>query len=292
MINPTNGNPSHSLSTKSNKHLQNNRRRRIIRASLTAVLLTLVVADSNLVCGQAPTPSGLEARRSKLDNLKERTVSRIAPDASALPNSVRNESSLIARIAIGTVRLGRRLVGVFFHDDGSSRIDLESDKVETLTDQEVMKLFLSKKPPAAEAAVDEIMRRGQRMIPLLAKNKNKQTDFCGIDKLGHWGPGTLVVFLDHDSCKTTSRVTSEVASLFLISAIYYEDRQFAGPPMLCDRVSAAGGETSGVCSNDSRRIRAAWASIDDWLKVYRREGIQGLRSSGQAPLRGSTVDFF
>lgn len=169
---------------------------------------------------------------------------------------------------------------------------IASGNIKAISDEEVMKLLLSGKPSEATAAVQEIMNRGERMIPFLANNKGKQSRFCGIEKLGYWGPGTIAIFSSTDPCMTTRDVTSEVASLFLINAIYYEDLGFAGPPVLCDRVFEPGGEHSGKCSNDAKRLRSAWASVERWLTAYRRDGLEALRKNHKDPLSDAKASFF
>ena len=190
---------------------------------------------------------------------------------------------------IYTIVLGLLIVGTTSLE---TRAQIVNDKTRSMTDERVINLLMSENPTEAALATEEIFNRGDRMISLLANSKGQRRRFCAVQKLGNWGPGTAVTFLDNDPCRPSTNVTTEVASLFLINAIYYNDVEFAGPPLLCYRHTDSRGETQDKCRNDARRIHIAWVSVKRWMKDYRKRGMDALRKSGEDPLFWSRVSFY
>jgi hypothetical protein len=174
----------------------------------------------------------------------------------------------------------------------SQNMNADEQVFSNLDDKRVVAYLTSRDSSEAAEAVNEIMKRGERMIPLLANNKGDGRPFCGITKLGEWSSGTVVTFDKSEPCKNSTGTTVEVASIFLICAIYYDDIEFASPPLLCDYPSPSMDGSCGPVGNNQERINKAWASVEKWIDEFQREGIDSLRSKEKSPLSGSKVSFY
>ncbi len=166
-----------------------------------------------------------------------------------------------------------------------------------MTDAEVIEALASDDRDLVERAVSEVMLGGERLIPLFVKLKGDRRCFAAIRKLGEWGPGNIRFDpRNRELCaKDPDAITVEVAALFLISAIYYNDLEFATPPSLCDRASPhdnRGYRCAGDKSNTRERVEKAWIAVEKWISEIETNGIESLRERKRDPLAGSEIAFY
>jgi len=125
------------------------------------------------------------------------------------------------------------------------------------------------------------------MIPLLLSCRGNSNFFYGYG-LGHRSSGFLIPLPANDKEVNDGRfVTVEVAALYLISAIYHKTLEFAEAPYLTE-----GSPVQWQKFNTPERVNRAWDSMETWMRTFRREGIESLRSRYQSPLSGSKVRFW
>ena len=133
------------------------------------------------------------------------------------------------------------------------------------------------------------MRRGPSMIPLLLKNKGNRQPFRG------WGLGNpqaaqSMSWPTGNAKFDEGRVINvEVASLYLISALYYETLEFAQSPNLTD-LSLPPSEQRTL--NTRELIEKAWTATEAWAITLAAGDIESLRSKQQDPLKDSQVGFW
>jgi hypothetical protein len=156
-----------------------------------------------------------------------------------------------------------------------------------LKDDEVIAALSSHDAKEAHQAVEEIMRRGERMIPLLTTCKGNTSFFYGYG-LGHHSSSFLIPLPRRsDEVNEGNFITVEVAALYLISAIYHQTLEFADAPYLTD-----GSPVEWQRFNTPERVKKAWASAETWMQAYKHEGMESLRSKHQSPLSVSKVHFW
>jgi hypothetical protein len=136
--------------------------------------------------------------------------------------------------------------------------------------------------------VDEIVHRGDRMIPLLLKLKGDERP--AFAALGHHLSATPTrIALTPADVEPGKTLTMEVAGLYLICAIYYNTVEFAQSPYLTDlRLPAP--KRDGV--NTPKLVARAWQAVDEWSKRLDHSTIAKLRSLKDDPLQGSGVAFW
>jgi hypothetical protein len=136
--------------------------------------------------------------------------------------------------------------------------------------------------------VDEIVHRGERMIPLLLKLKGDQRPAYAA--LGHHLSATPTrIALTPFDVEPGKTLTMEVAGLYLICAIYYNTVEFAQSPYLTD-LRLPAGKRDGVNSPDL--VSRAWQAVEAWNRRLDQATIQQLRSRKDDPLRDSGVAFW
>jgi hypothetical protein len=167
--------------------------------------------------------------------------------------------------------------------------------VSQMSDEQLASALAVKKKAEAIRVIEEVMKRGERMIRPLTALKGNHQCFYGAVKLGDWRSDGTVRVTRSDEYPCFSReyaVTVQTAALFLISAIYHDDLEFAEPPILCDFRQ---GENEDRCSdhgNTSTRIATAWAATEKWIKEQLDvNGLDALRIKEHAPLDHSGVSF-
>jgi len=143
---------------------------------------------------------------------------------------------------------------------------------------------------ATQAAL-EIFRRGERMIPYLMKLKGRKSIYLGYclnDSQG--GVGVREPSEDTDPKDADPDngwyVTVEVASLYLISAIHYQNLSFAAAPYLTGTKDVRNWRY-----NTPKRVRRAWKAMEKWYARFKKEGIAKLRQSDEFPLKTARVQF-
>jgi hypothetical protein len=158
---------------------------------------------------------------------------------------------------------------------------------QVMKNEELMSTLESNDRNAASMAAVEIVRRGEAMIPLLARRKGNKRYFYGYG-LGNRNSSFLIpVPTGKQKDDEASTITIEVTALYLISAIFYGDVEFAQAPYLTD-----GRPVKKQRFNTRERVAKAWASVDKWLERCKDEELSTLREKGVAPLNNSGVRFW
>ena len=164
---------------------------------------------------------------------------------------------------------------------------IEPRGIGQLSDAAIIRMLGSLNVEAAHQAVLEVMRRGEHMLPLLLRCRGNRRFFYGYG-LGHRRSSSLVPVPSYPNQRNDgSIITIEVAALYLISAIYYQNLEFAQAPYLDD-----GTRVEWRRYNTPRRVVRAWRSTMRWAQALEREGMESLRSRRQSPLRNSGVSFW
>lgn len=164
----------------------------------------------------------------------------------------------------------------------------------TKTDAQLIEALAAPKYEKADAAVDEIMRRGVRMIPLLIQKKGDQRFFRGWlarDPLS--ATGVAAPFKDPKKNKWLIEegklVTVEVAALYLITAIYYDSLDIAHSPYLADFSLP---EIERKMGNKKPLVERAWKATVEWSERLAASDIATLRAADDVPLWTSKVRFW
>lgn len=156
-----------------------------------------------------------------------------------------------------------------------------------MKDKELLTALESRDRNVASMAAVEIVRRGEVMIPLLARRKGNKRYFYGYS-LGNRNSSFLIPLpTGKQKDNEASTITIEVTALYLISAIFYGDVEFAQAPYLTD-----GRPVKKQRFNTRERVARAWASADNWLKRFKDEELGTLREKRVAPLNNSGVRFW
>lgn len=153
-----------------------------------------------------------------------------------------------------------------------------------LTDKQVAKLIGSRDEQVSYKAAKEVMRRGERMIFLLLENKGNRNRYAW-GTLGRGGDFTLLS-TDDKEYEEGRVVTVDVASLYLIMALYHGDIDFAQTAYL-----KGGSVVEDGRYNSQERVQKAWASVEKWIERYKKEGLASLRSLKHDPLADSGLRF-
>ena len=160
-------------------------------------------------------------------------------------------------------------------------------------DAQVIRDLTSTNEKAASRAVDEVMRRGARMVPLLLKLKGNRRCFFGDWDLGtHAGCSSRRAPEKSERCYEMSNAsTVEVAALFLIESVYRDDLKFAQGATLAEWHDN-GEERTDVKKNGRELIARAWALAERWSQELEREGLGGLRAKDRGPFAGTRLGFY
>ena len=163
----------------------------------------------------------------------------------------------------------------------------QTQNIFALTDAELVATFQSKDAEKSYSAVREIMRRSDTMIPLLLQCKGNKKPFYGYG-LGDRNSAFLMPLPTGNTKRDKDRIiTIEVAALYMISAIFYYDLEFAAAPYLHD-----GTPIKENRFNTVERVSAAWQTVDAWYERVKTNGIATLRSQRDSPLRSGKVHFW
>ena len=164
---------------------------------------------------------------------------------------------------------------------------LQSTDTSAMSDPELMSAFASTDKETAHQAVVEVMKRGERLIPLLMQRKGDKRPFWGYG-LGDPNSAFLRPLPSGNAKRDESRVlTIEVAALYLISAIFYESLEFAQAAYLTDDTPVKEHRFNTVA-----RVSAAWRSVEPWSERLKTEGLKALRSRKDSPLGASKTRFW
>lgn len=156
-------------------------------------------------------------------------------------------------------------------------------QAKTKTEMEVLIDNLkSRDIDTASSATDAIFKRGSESIPFLMKLKGDRDFYRGDRMINPRGDIIL------DPVNPDGAVTIEIAALYLISAIYFEDLRFADAAYLVWQNQSPGDHRF----NTPKQIRRAWQAIDGWSKQVEKEDLSGLRKMKKSPLKAAKLRFY
>ena len=155
------------------------------------------------------------------------------------------------------------------------------------TNEQVILAFQSRDERESHRAVEEVLSRGDRMIPLLMQLRGDSRKFSGYGLGDPMTASYIYTTIAGQKQPKGSVITVEVAAMYLISAIYHESLAFARAPYLTD-----GSYVKDLNYNTDECVRMAWDSVEQWSQSLRQEGLVSLRAKGQEPLGGSLVRFW
>ena len=158
-----------------------------------------------------------------------------------------------------------------------------------ISDEQIVDQLTSRNWKNSTEAVHEIIKRGERMIPLLLKLKGRKEIFVGH---GLGSPNSASFSAEFDVRKGLKKeliVTVEITALYLISAVYYDNLSFAQNPFLTDLTVPRDKRTY---NNGNELVGKAWKTTEMWLEKYHEIGIEKLRLSKDHPLKGADVAFW
>lgn len=161
------------------------------------------------------------------------------------------------------------------------------ESMEKCSDLQVMKQLEHGHSSDSFRAAMEVVRRGERMIPLLLASKGNTNPVpCGA--LGSSDSNGAITLLPSDNKEFDEgrSLTIEVAAVYLISAIYFEEFGFADAAYLQD-----GLPVEFWRYNTNERVSRAWSAVECWYFEYQALGMQSLRKQGRPPLRESGLWF-
>lgn len=160
-------------------------------------------------------------------------------------------------------------------------------------DQKLLKRLASKQKLKANAAAIEIVEKGERMIPLLLKQKGNNSLFYGNFNLD---PPAMFIWLptgnkirDSKLVKDGLLTTMEVASIYLINAIYFEGLDIAQTPYLVDYSLPSEQQKA---ANKSYLVNKAWTAVEIWSQKLKIEGIRKLRKTKTPPFDEADISFY
>lgn len=162
------------------------------------------------------------------------------------------------------------------------------------TDAQVVERLAAAEPATVNAAVGEVMTRGERMIPLLMKLKGDRRYFAGTfsnnvesstSMPGPSGDPKLRRWL----LESGKLVTVEVAALYLITAIYHGTLDIATSPYLTDLSLP---EEKRRQANTKGVVRRAWKSTAEWRRRLDASGLAKLKAGDDYPLKSASVKFW
>ncbi|RKZ45886.1 MAG: hypothetical protein DRR16_21165 [Candidatus Parabeggiatoa sp. nov. 3] len=167
-----------------------------------------------------------------------------------------------------------------------------------LTDEQVVMLLSSRQK--GQNAAEEIFKRGSRLFDLLLAQEGDKDYFYG--RLGNPYSATAMIMplppgfeipgfnfkkeLSEEDQEQT--VTVEVVSLYLISAIYFGKLHFADNPLLVLRLPF-GKQSVG---NKQEYIIRGFHSAREWIKKFKKVGMESLRAQGEDPLKNANLEWW
>jgi hypothetical protein len=174
---------------------------------------------------------------------------------------------------------------------GAARVKAQAAdqcKNQNLSDEQVSEALASLDASQANQAVREIMRRGERMIPLLMKLRGDKRFFYGHGFFGRdsaWsGPSMPEAGDDPNEGRFA---TVEVAAMYMISSIYHGTTEFADSIYLSDNTPVKNDRF-----NTPERVAAAWTSVEQWIVAFEQQGLKKLQHDKIDPLSYSKLHFW
>lgn len=166
--------------------------------------------------------------------------------------------------------------------------------IEMITDTQILENLASQDRELADTAVEEILKRGERMIPLLIQKKGDERFVLA--KLTRSENSGQAIYLPSPDKKSNKRllkqgklVTVEVAALYLITAIYYNDLFISQSPYLTDFSLP---KEKRRAANTKEVVNKAWEATESWYKRVKIDGMEKLRKDEEYPFRKSEVKFW
>jgi hypothetical protein len=170
---------------------------------------------------------------------------------------------------------------------GGAALGQKAESMVNITNEQVIAALSSQDAEVAHQAVEEIMKRGERMLTLLMGCRGNTNFFYGYG-LGHHSSSFLIPLPKGNSeVNDGSLVTVEVAALYLISAIYHKTLEFADAPYLTD-----GRTVKWQRFNTPKRVNMAWHAVETWMNGLKSEGLDSLRTKQRSPLAACKVHFW
>jgi hypothetical protein len=159
-----------------------------------------------------------------------------------------------------------------------------------MSNNELIAMLASRDSDQASKATQEIVGRGEVMLPLLVALRNDKHPFHG-SGFGAVSAGdfTLKPLPKQKLPKEfqTSVITMRVAGLYLVSAIYYGRLDFAQSPFL----TPVGGSRESNRNND-KQLEDAWRAASKWVLITKERGLEHMKSRHHPPLRDSGLVFW
>ena len=138
----------------------------------------------------------------------------------------------------------------------------------------------------ADLAATEFLKRGERVIPFLLSKKGDKKLFFGTLHRSLFEVSQIVFDPTNDMennkrlLKSGDLRSMEVATLFLINAIFHELLYFSQTPNLYYETS----EGYPKVGNKAHLIKKAWKAVDKWAIQLKSKGLAELQRQEIAPL--------
>lgn len=162
------------------------------------------------------------------------------------------------------------------------------------SDIELIEMLSLQDGDKVNVAIDKILERGEKMIPSLIKLRGDRRPFYGILKKdsnfateGYLPSGNKKE--DDYLIKKGKMVTVEVASLYLMTAIFYQSLDISQSPYLTDASLPARDRRA---ANTEGVVAKAWMGVDNWMVMLRNTSLSSLRKDNEHPLKNAKVRFW
>ena len=198
---------------------------------------------------------------------------------------------------LGPAMIGQRILPLLFiialHSTIFSQVTNDDD-ITRVSDPQLIESLASKDIEVANAAIEEVLKRGERLIPLLIQKKGDQRFVLG--RLTRSENASTIVFTPSTNSRRNSKllregklITVEVAALYLITAIFYNDLYISQTPYLTDLSLAPEKRRS---ANTEEVVEKAWESTEAWFQKLEATGLEKLRKENEYPFRKGKVRFW
>jgi len=169
-------------------------------------------------------------------------------------------------------------------------------KMNKLTKEQLLRLFTSEETEECAQAIEYLFKQGVESFDfLLSMQGNKEPLWAN---LNHPLSGTMTVMgfpsrfyasglLPELSDENKEKVvTIEVASLYLISAIYHDKLIFAFNPLLADLNLPP---NKRMAANKEEYLIRGFLSARKWVKKCQEVGLETLRQQDEDPLKNANL---
>jgi len=155
-----------------------------------------------------------------------------------------------------------------------------------LSDEEIVQRLGSRDSRESREAAEEVMNRGERVIPLLLKNRGDNRPYAW-GSLGHPKSGAITFGPTNDETWDEGRIiTVEAASIYIICALFYGNLDFGSSAYLRDSTPVEFNKY-----NTRARMERAWESVEIWFGQLQKESLESLRRRNDGPLSASGFHF-